>query len=135
MLLLIKHIPGYLTKKELMKFIRSARSTVWRLFPIVGNITLDKCQILRIEDKEQETIEYHCLVCIEPEKTGQTLLKKLDGSLLFGRPVEVKPYIRRSPYKDRRRFHADLELLKIERRSQDRRRSSLSTRIYRCRNA
>jgi hypothetical protein len=135
MLLLIKHIPGYLTKKELMTFIRSARGTMWRLFPIVGNIGLDKCQILRIEDKQKETIEYHCLISVEPEKTAQTLLKKLDGARLFGRSVEVKPYVRRSPYKDRRRYHADLELLKVERRLNDRRRTSLSTRIYRCRNA
>ena len=134
MLLLIKHVPGYITKKELTKFIRSARSMVWRWFPVVGNISLDKCQILRIENKQSETIEYHCLVSIEPEKTCLTLLKKLDGAQLFGRPVEVKPYVKRSPYKDRRRFHADLELLKVERRVHDRRRSSLSTRIYRCRN-
>ena len=135
MLLLIKHIPGYITKKELMTFIRSARSTIWRWLPIVGSINLEKCQILRIEDKQNETIEYHCLVAVEPEKTCQTMLKKLDGALLFGRPVEVKPYVKRSPYKDRRRFHADLELLKIERRRHDRRRVSISTRIYRCRNA
>jgi len=135
MLLLIKHIPGYITKKEIMTFFRSARGPVWRLLPLVGNIGLDKCQILRIEDKQKETIEYHCLVSVEPEKTGQALLKKLDGAMLFGRPVEVKPYVKRSPYKDRRRFHADLELLKIERRLHDRRRDTLNTRIYRCRNA
>lgn len=135
MLLLVKHIPGYITKKELLDFIRSSRGIFWRMLPFVGNITLDKCQILRIEDKQEETIEYHCLISLEPEKTCQSLLKRLDGSQLFGQSVEVKPYIKRSPYKDRRRFHADLELLKVERRAQDRRRNGLNTRIFRCRKA
>ncbi len=135
MLLLIKHIPGYITKKELMKFIGSARSLLWRFLPVVGTPSLDKCQIIRIEDKQEDTLEYHCLVAVEPEKTCQALMKKLDGALLFGQPVEVKPYIKRSPYKDRRRFHADLELLKFERRTEDRRRPFLNTRIFRCRNA
>ncbi|MGD8590063.1 MAG: hypothetical protein PVG22_14650 [Chromatiales bacterium] len=135
MLLLIKHIPGYITKKELTTFIRSTRSMVWRLFPVFGGFSLEKCQILRIEDKQKQTVEYHCLVSVEPEKSCQVLLKKLNGALMFGRPVEVKPYAKRSPYKDRRRSHADLELLKVERRRNDRRRTFLSTRIFDCRNA
>jgi hypothetical protein len=118
-----------------MNFIGSARSIFWRLLPIIGTPSLDKCQILRIEDKQEETVEYHCLVSVEPEKTCQSLMRRLDGALLFGQPVAVKPYIKRSPYKDRRRFYADLELLKTERRVEDRRRPFLNTRIFRCRNA
>jgi hypothetical protein len=133
MLLLIKYIPGHISKKELMAFIRSAQGRVWRLIPFFGNLKLQKCQILRIEDKQRETVEYHCLAGLEPEKTCQAVLKKIDGAPLFGKSVEVKPYVKRSPYKDRRRIHADLELLKVERRMQDRRRAMLSTRIFRCR--
>ncbi|MEN8177848.1 MAG: hypothetical protein ABFS39_04435 [Pseudomonadota bacterium] len=103
--------------------------------PFVNRFSLGKCEILRLEDKRKETVEYHGLISIEPEKTCLALVDKLNGALLFGKRVEVRPYVKRSTYKDRRRLFADLELLPAERRSQDRRRSFLNIRWLKCRNA
>ncbi len=135
MLLFIKDIPRYSTRKEITQFIASSRGAFGRFIPFVKSFTLEKCQILRLEDKQQDTVEYHGLVSIAPEKTCLALIDKLDGAVLSGKKVEVRPYIKRSAYKDRRRMHADLELLPQERRRQDRRRRVLTTRFLRCRKA
>ena len=135
MLLLIKDIPRYSTRKEIARFIASARGTFGRFIPFISGFSLEKCEILRLEDKRQETVEYHGLVSIASEKSCIALIDRLNGAVFFGKRVEVRPFIKRSPYKDRRRHYADLELLPAERRQQDRRRPFMSTRWLKCRNA
>ncbi len=135
MLLFIKDIPRYSTSKEIARFIASARGVLGRFVPFVNSFSVEKCEILRLEDKRRKTVEYHGLVSIEPEKTCLALIDRLDGAIFFGKRVEVRPYYKRSVYKDRRHLHADLELLPRERRRQDRRRNALITRCLKCRTA
>lgn len=133
MLLFIKDIPKYSTNQEVTRFISSGRSSLARFIPFISGFSVLKCEILRIEDKRQLTVEYHGLITVEPEKTGHALINRLDGAILNGRRVEVRPYFKRAAYKDRRRIHANLELLPAERRSRDRRRDYLHTLCLRCR--
>lgn len=135
MLLFISHVPGNTTKKDLTKFIRSSRGNLWGLLPFINQPTIGKCEMLFIKDRQSETIEYHVLVSILPVKASVSIMKRLDGARLFGKPVGVRQYFRRSTYKDRRRAHADLELLPRERRNIDRRRASLVSTSRRCRAA
>jgi hypothetical protein len=133
MLLFIKDIPKYVSQKELKRSIARARGGLGMIFPFIKGFTLVKCEILRLEDRGKKTIEYHGLIGIEPEKICHSLIRRLNGTILFGKRVEVRPYIKRSVYKDRRRLHADLELLPQERRKRDRRRSLLYSRSFQCR--
>ncbi len=133
MLLFIRDVSKFSSKKEFSKFIASARGRVGRFIPFLNNFSLEKCEILRIEDKLEETIEYHGVVSIEPDKTCLTLINRLNGAVFLGKKVEVRPFIKRAPYKDRRRLYADLELLPLERRVQDRRRRFLISRWLKCR--
>ncbi|MDJ0806149.1 MAG: hypothetical protein QNJ78_04880, partial [Gammaproteobacteria bacterium] len=133
MLLFIKDIPRYSTRKEIADFIASSRGQLGRFIPFVKSFTLEKCEILRLEDKREKTVEYHGLISVTPDKTCQALLERLNGAQLLGNRVEVRPYIKRSTYKDRRRLHADLELLPAERRRMDRRRPFLTARCFKCR--
>lgn len=135
MLLLIKGIPRYSTRKEIVNFIASSRGTLTRWIPFINSVSLGKCEILRVEDKDAETVEYHALISVEPDKSGEVLIRKLNGMLFHGKRVEVKSYTKRSTYKDRRRQHADLELLPRERRKQDRRRPYINVRTLKCRNS
>ena len=135
MLLFIKDIPRYASQKELTRFITKARGKMGIIFPFLKGFTLVKCEILRLEDRGKKTVEYHGLIGVEPEKICPSLMRRLNGAILFGKRVEVRPYVKRSVYKDRRRFHADLELLPQERRRRDRRRSLLYSRSFQCRNS
>ena len=129
MLLFIMHIPGNTTKQELMKFVASARQGLLRWLPSVALPKLVKCEVVQIVDRAQNTVEYHSLISV---KAGHMLMERLNGAKFFGRPVRVKPYFKRSPYKDRRRQHADLDALVQERRQRDRRRPSLIIRSRHC---
>jgi hypothetical protein len=130
MLLFIMHIPGNTTKQELVDFVASARHRLLRWLPFFAIPTLAKCEIVQIVDSMQNTVEYHSLVSV---KAGHIAMERLNGAKFFGKPVQVKPYCRRSPYKDRRRQHADLDALVQERRRRDRRRPSLIIRSRHCR--
>lgn len=135
MLLFFKDIPKYTSIKEINKFIVSSRGGLGKIFPFARGFTLVKCEILRLEDRRKKTIEYHGLIEIEPERVGRSLIARLNGGVLLGSRVEVRPFIKRSVYKDRRRLHADLELLPVERRRRDRRRPWLRSHFFRCRRA
>ena len=129
MLLFIMHIPGNTTKQELANFVASARHKLLRWLPFVALPALGKCEIVQIVDRMQNTVEYHSLVSV---KAGHVVMERLNGAKFSGKPVQVKPYFKRSPYKDRRRRHADLDALVQERRQKDRRRPSLIIRSRHC---
>ncbi len=133
MLLFIKDISKFSSTKDFAKFIGSARGRVGKLFPFINSYSFEKCEILRIEDKLKGTMEYHGVLTVEPDKTCQTLINRLNGAVFLGKRVEVRPFIKRATYKDRRRLYADLELLPEERRRQDRRRRFLVSRWLNCR--
>ena len=133
MLLFIMHLPGRCSRKELADLISSSRSRVWYLLPFVRRPSLAMCKILRVEDRENDTVEYHGVVSVHPKKFSHFVMAKLNGRILHGRPLKVRQYIKRSHYKDRRRHYMDLELLQNERRKKDRRRASLRIRTLNCR--
>ena len=127
MWLLLRQIPKVATCKELEKFVGKGLQPSWMLFPLPSHSTLKRCEILQIFNPETETAEYHGLVQIDPGKAA-ALLKRLNGSKLRGTPIEVRKYIRRSSYRDRRRILSDREGQQ-EIHRQDRRRDGLRSRV------
>jgi hypothetical protein len=135
MLLFIKDIPRYSTSREIARFLEVSRGGLGKFIPFIKSISVDKCEILRLEDTRNKTVEYHGLISVQSEKSCLALLDRFKVGLFNGQRVEVRPFIKRSIYKDRRKLHADLELLPRERRKQDRRRHHLHIRYMRCRKA
>ena len=133
MLLFIKDIPKSSTSREIARFLEVSRGGLGRFIPFIKSISVEKCEIMRLEDTRNKIVEYHGLVTAQPEKSCLVLLERFKVGLLNGKRVEVRPFIKRSIYKDRRKLHADLELLPSERRKQDRRRHHLNIRFMRCR--
>lgn len=131
MFLFVRRLPENVTSSELSRFVSSATSGWWHKLPFVNKPVVEKCEIIRIEDLEKESVEFHGLVLIQPAKVAVAIAKKLNGSKLHGKTMEVRKYFRRSPYKDRRRRHIDLEQLPTERRGQDRRRHKVNIRTLR----
>ena len=132
MILFIGNIPAYSKERDFVRFLARVGSGLLNWMPFVPRLTLRKCQLLRIEDPQQRTVEYHGLVSIQPTKSAQDLLRKLNGRKFQGKPVEVRRYHKRSFRMDRRVIHADPSTLKQDRRHGDRRRPALKIEVRSC---
>ncbi len=132
MYIFVRRIPEGVSRRELGRFVDKATHRFWWRLPFVSQPQVDKCEILRIEDLENGHIEYHGLISVQPAKAALSLINRLDGERIRGKPVEVRKYFRRSSYKDRRRYYADGDDLAFDdRRRGDRRRAKLRIRTIR----
>jgi len=68
---------------------------------------LVKAEILVIRDGNTKKTEYHGLIYVDSEKTGQRLIKKLNGKEFKNRTVEMREYYSRCWHNDRRLKHPD----------------------------
>lgn len=125
MLVFIRMLPESVTVTDLAQFVDKAMQRPWSgLFRNRGNY--DKLQIVKITDRDTQSIEYHGLLEIEPAEVALGAMKKLNNMRLKGQLVQVRRYFRRSPYLDRRgQMPGREELNFIDRRSGDRRRPHL----------
>jgi len=132
MYIFVRRIPEGVSRRELTRFVDKATSSFWRRLPFVTHPQVEKCEILRIEDLETHSVEYHGLISVQPAKAALSLINRLNGERLHGKAVEVRKYYRRSSYKDRRRRYADGDELSFDdRRHKDRRRPRLRIRTIR----
>ena len=132
MILFIGHIPAHTKECDFIRFVTKLGSNPLSWLPFFSRPALRKCQLLRIEDLQRRTVEFHGLVSIQPTKSSKNLLQKLDGQKFKGKPVEVRRYFKRSFRMDRRVVHTDPESISVERRVGDRRRPSLQTELRPC---
>lgn len=128
MWLLLRQIPRGTTCREMGKFVGKGLQPSWMFFPLQSCSILKRCEILQIFNPETHTTEYHGLVQIDSSNAALPVIKRLNGHKLQGAPIEVRKYIRRSSYRDRRRVfpeHGEQQEL----RRQDRRRDKLRSRV------
>jgi len=128
MWILLRQIPKGATCKELGKFVGKGLRPSWMFFPLQCHSKLKRCEILQIFNPETKNAEYHGLVQIESGKAVLPLIKRLNGRKLMGKPVEVRKYIRRSSFRDRRNTLSGPKGAQ-EIRRQDRRRDGLRSKV------
>jgi hypothetical protein len=124
-MLIIIEIPGHISSGALARKVTHAGARLWQQLPFFGKAHVKQCDILQAVDQESKSVNYMGLIAFDPPKMNKVVQKKLDGKVLFGRQVQVRPFVKRSPYRDRRKRYADLDRLPEERRKQDRRRTKL----------
>ena len=126
----IRRLPEATTRHDIIKFVSDALMPRWKLFGSKPIGTLNKCSILQITDPHPGNIEFHGLLKIEPATAALEVIKRINGTYLKSKKVEVRKYYRRSAARDRRR--KELQPLPgeiLEQRKRDRRRPSLKTEM------
>ena len=132
MILFIGNIPAHSTERDFSRFMSKAGSGPLAWLPFGPRPVVRQCQVLCIQDEEKNSVEFQGPVAIQPVKSSQSLLRRLDGKKFNGKPVEVRRYFKRSFRMDRRIIHTDPESLSEERRQGDRRRAYLKTQVRPC---
>ena len=124
MLVFIQNMPVSVSSEELQRLVNDAMNRSW--FPFRRRGSIENLDIIRVHDRDNETVEHHGLVDIEPDGTALAALKRLNRSVIRGGQIIASPYAVRSAYRDRRghKPHAE-DLSVIDRRKRDRRRANL----------
>lgn len=124
MLVFIQNMPESVSSEELQRLVNDAMKRSW--FPFRRRGSIENLDIIRVHDRDNETVEHHGLVDIEPDGTALAALKRLNRSVIRGGQIIASPYAVRSAYRDRRghKPHAE-DLSVIDRRKRDRRRANL----------
>ena len=124
MLFSIKNMPESVSRKQLHQIVEHAMHHFW--FPLRRKGSIESLDIIKIQNGDKRTAEYHGVVEIEPDGIALVAMKRLSRSTLWGRQVSVGPYAIRSAYRDRRGHKPHKEDLRvIDRRKGDRRKSHL----------
>lgn len=123
--IIIKEIPEILTGRDLQRIVNQVLKARWHL-PFTRRAVISDCRVIRITAKGSNTVETHGLVRADNPKTGLEIIRKLNGSSLLGKKIEVRKYFLRSATRDRRIPNAHLDIFfDNDRRSKDRRRPHL----------
>jgi len=124
MLVFIQNMPESVSSEELQRLVNDAMKRSW--FPFRRRGSIENLDIIRVHDRDNETVEHHGRVDIEPDGTALAALKRLNRSVIRGGQIIASPYAVRSAYRDRRghKPHAE-DLSVIDRRKRDRRRANL----------
>ena len=126
MLVFIRMIPESMTRRDLYRFVDRALPTSW--FPLsTKKGRIRSLDLIRIINHQTDSIEYHGLVDIEPAVTAHKAIRRMNGSRLMDRVIEVRKFYHRSKLRDRRSGRSPTDLPRTEdRRMKDRRRCDLS---------
>ena len=118
MILFIKNIPANSHPSELQHYVESAVER--RFFFRSGRVL--KCEILVMQDKRTKAFEFHGLVYVDSDKSGQRAIQKLKGQCFKNKRVMVREYRVRSWHNDRRLKPISVPDSIMEKRHGDRRR-------------
>jgi len=125
MILFIRDIPETVNHKNLCDFVSKGLHHVWGK-PLFNKGKIERCDVLRIKDLDNNHVEYHGLAFIDNDKTAKALMKQLNRSKLNGKKVDVRKFRIRTPDLDSRRSYTSTQNLAfIDRRRRDRRRPNL----------
>lgn len=91
--LFFSHISKDVRPEDLHHFVMDTLKTFG--LPI-GIPPIDRCEILEVYDKEQQTYEYHGVVIFQDPTMGQRAMKKLSNKLLKGQYVQMREFYQRS---------------------------------------
>lgn len=123
----IRRLPESVTRLDLIHFISSAIKPHWTLFGMSlkhGNID---CQIVRVTDIDNQTVEYHGIAHFTKPNEALAVIARLNGEFFKEKRMEVRKYFHRSPLRDRRNQTnaSPLPAPVVEQRREERRRSRL----------
>ncbi|PLY11967.1 MAG: hypothetical protein C0631_17780 [Sedimenticola sp.] len=121
----IRNLPESVTRLDLINFIEKGLKPRWSLFGS-NNGRMLKCQIFVVTNMHTRASEFHALAKVEPSSAANSLIAKLNGSLLKGKPMTVRKFMRRSILRNRRRQSLEIKPERTEnQRRTDRRRSNI----------
>ena len=123
----IRRLPESVTRLDLIHFIASVIKPHWTLFGMRSKPVKFDCEIMRVTDIDNQTVEYHGIAHFAKPNEAMSVISRLNGTLLKGKKMEVRKYFQRSPLRNRRlRTSSDpLPSSVQEQRRKDRRRSQL----------
>ncbi len=110
MIIIIRHIPRNTLIAELDEFVTPALK---RFFFRSGSIV--KTEILILRDIRTNKFQYHGLVHLDSQKTGQMVIKKLRGKRFKNRVTIVREYVNRSWHNDKRNYENTSDEIKQKR--------------------
>ena len=126
MIILIPDLGEETSPERLYGFVASCMKNIWLLPVFRRKGRLEKCEILRIKDRDSNRVQYQGLAYVNDDMTGEALIKQLNNCHLTGNSLKTRVYHSRSAIKDRRVNLADSDNIAIvNRRRTDRRRSNL----------
>ena len=121
MLVILRGIPANTNRYEILTFLQPALKGVF--FKKKGRI--DHIRIVKIQDVERDTIEFHGLVRIEPDSAALRVIKMLNRKVINGKNIAVREFQARNWHNDPRIRRKAPKLGFPDRRQGDRRRKAL----------
>jgi len=119
MIIFLRNIADKTKYSDIISFVEPAIKKIWfrRQAEIID------VKIMQLHDPQTGESEFHGIVTIEPDKAGQTAIRKLNRKKFLNKHIAVHEYHRRN-------WHNDPRLKRMlrghERRLGDRRRKDLS---------
>jgi hypothetical protein len=128
MWIFISRVPHSTTRNQLRQFVsQGLKSGLMNLLPFSSKASVGKCQLMKITDRESGISEIHGLVEVEPANMVDTIVERINGQKINGKPVRVHVYHSRSKSNDRRT--PDEMPMSNDRRERDRRRTHLTLEL------
>jgi hypothetical protein len=123
-----RHLPRGVSSKEIWKATMRGTRSGWSLIPINKKGAVRRSKIIQIRDLNTDAVEYHGIVQVESPKLADTIIENLNGKTVNGLFLKPHRYHRRFPSRDRR-VHSQSWHQGEERRTNDRRRNKIITRV------
>jgi hypothetical protein len=124
----VRDVPQDLTRRELVEGVQKAlRAKLWQLFPVYPKVL--RVEFLQVRGVHDGGKERHGLVWVGIKGKPSDVAARLERFRVRGWILTAHPYLKRAPYKDRRRLGYDGRDLEQERRRGDRRRSGFHLEI------
>ncbi|MCU7932763.1 MAG: hypothetical protein KZQ90_18350 [Candidatus Thiodiazotropha sp. (ex Codakia rugifera)] len=123
-----RHLPRGVSTKEIQKVTAKGSRPGWALLPLTKKAAIKRSKIVRIKDLDTDMVEYHAIVQVDSPMIADTIIENLNGKTVNGLFLKPHRYYRRFPNRDRR-ISQESPNGSDERRTEDRRRNNLITRV------
>ena len=126
MIILIPDLGENISPERLYELVASCLKGIWLLPIFQRKGHLEKCEILRIKDRDNNKVQYQGLAYVSDDMTGKALIKQLNSCRINEKQLNSRIYHSRSTIKERRVNLSDSNNIAIvNRRRTDRRRDNL----------
>lgn len=123
MFVFLGYIPPNTTHQDILNFVEPALSGKTKRFS--NNGVLEEIKIIGLYDDLADSVEYHGLLIITPDRAALQVIKLLNNRQLLGKPIVVREYRVRSIQNDPRLKSLHKAMVLKERRTASRRRTNL----------
>ncbi|MEJ2456068.1 MAG: hypothetical protein P8103_18220 [Candidatus Thiodiazotropha sp.] len=123
-----RQLPHGTTTRQINKVTMKGCKTKLGLASLFKKNVIKRCKIIRIQDLNTNSTEYHAIVQVDSPITAGSIIQNLSGKTIHGLFLNPHRYHRRYTSRDRRSHQATSPNLS-ERRKGDRRRTNLITRV------